>query len=574
MSATISNNNQEEKKKTTSSRGWMVTINNPKIPGDAYLAQWLADGLIVFGCGQLERAPETGTPHHQMYVVTIPNPSNKNGYGIKWMKQKLHNTAHFDNRRGTHEQARDYCTLPEYEGKKKIVITGPWTVGEWSGAHELTAAERKKGSTKGGEKVKANWNTMLADIKAGKSDLDLMMQYPHLFLSSHKAVEKARLIFSTAKTRRQPDVIVYYGPTGSGKSHKANSIMIANGGGKAFRKGNGGNFWADGYDEVRHPVVWFDEFDGSWFSYKQLLRITDKWTLDLDTKGGVVNFNPKIIIFTSSKHPKEWYSIEAVPDTTELMRRLSGKHGAIINLHTKYVEPVEDGPDLIDRMGEIEVPIEKPIEKTAVLSNSIPVGVDVERPPTWEEHLAANSAVPRLNLKAYESIDDDDDIDDKAHPTPPGDDDDNGFGEPETASQEQFFDLLNCEICGNNVRDGCDCFDFDASQSYTDEVEGDGYISDDFPALRDAQHVSVADAREAMLLARHNAMTAQSTSDLTPKTSAPTAPSAPRKRAAELFFEPPPKAPASEFKKYKQVPGQSRLAMAPSHTQHRDDDDE
>lgn len=561
MSATV----QQQKKKTIISRGWMITINNPKIPGDAYLAQWLADGKIVFGCGQLERAPSTGTPHHQMYVVTCVNPKNPKGYGLKWMKDNIHSNAHLEKRMGTHEEARDYCTLPEYKGKTKDVITGPWTVGEWSGAHELTAEERKKGSTKGGAKVKLNYETMLSEIKAGQSDLYLMEKYPHLFLNSHKAVEKARLIYSTAKPRQQPDVIVYYGPTGTGKSHKANIIMNNNGGGKAFRKGNGGNFWADGYDEIRHPVVWFDEFDGSWFSYKQLLRITDKWTLDLDTKGGVVNFNPKIIVFTSSKHPKEWYSVEAVPDTTELMRRLSGKHGCIINLHTKYNEPITEGPDLIDDIEKIvsgerhvvvtPAPIEKPIEietdpkfiaKSPVLSNSIPVGVD-EAP--------MSSAVPRLNLKAYETIDDDDDVDDKAHPTPPGDDDDEDG---------------NCEFCGE-VYTACECWDFDASQN-TDSIEGDGYIDDDFPALRDAQRVSVADAREASLLARHNAMTAQSTSDLTPKTSAPTAPSAPRKRAAELFFEPPPKAPASEFKKYKQVPGQSRLAMAPWHTQHNDDE--
>lgn len=565
------NNNQEmNNKKARIGRGWCLTINNPKIPGDAYLEQWLADGVIVFGCGQLEEAPETGTKHLQMYIVTKANEKNPKGFSRKWVSDNIHSKAYITNRDGTHEEARDYCTLPEYKGKVKIVHAGPWTVGAWDGAHELTPSERKKGSTKGGEKVKLNWETMLSEIKAGQSDKYLMEKYPHMFLTSHKAVEKARLVYSTEHSRRQPDVIVFYGPTGTGKSHRANKIMMNNGGGKVFTKGNHGNFWADGYDPMRHDVVWFDEFDGSWFSYKQLLRICDKWPFDMETKGGTVGFNPKIIIFTSSKHPKEWYSIEAVPDTSELMRRLSGKHGCIKQLQNKIEEPTESGRDLIDRLDELSLPPPLAAEVVAITkfmnTNPIPVGVD-EIPLSQARRMKFvnqddfDRDFPKIDLTAYEDIDDD--VDDK-HPTP-----------PETASQEMFADMCNCEICGNNIRDGCDCFDEYASgdrDDGTDSIEGDGYIDEDFDALREAQQVSLADRNEAQLLARQNAITAQSTSDMTPKTSAPSVPNAPRKRAAELTFEPPPKAPASEFKKYKQVPGQSRLAMAPWHTRHDDDE--
>lgn len=526
---------QQQKKKSIISRGWMVTINNPKIPGDAYLAQWIADGNIVFGCGQLEQAPETGTPHLQMYIVTKVNDANKNGFGVKWMKENIHSTAHLDKRQGSHEQARDYCTLPEYNGKTKIVLAGPWTVGEWS-----EIEEKQKGSTKGGAKVKLNWDNLLSEVKAGQSDKYLMEKYPHLYLTSHKAIEKARLVYASEQVRVQPDVIVFYGPTGTGKSHRANKIMMNNGGGHVFHKGNHGNFWADGYDPMRHHVVWFDEFDGSWFSYKQLLRVCDKWPYGLETKGGSVNFCPKIIIFTSSKHPKEWYTIEAVPDTSELMRRLSGKHGCIKQLTNTIVQPIEGGRDLIDRLDELSLPPPLKDEYVAITkymnTNPIPVGVD-------------DVTTSRVPARTLIDLTCDDEV--LAGPTPPRSDD----GDDDTRT---------CGMCGKFI-DDCWCYEGDddgVEGSGTDSIEGDGYLNEDIIALREAQRISMEEARKMRDFTRDIPAVVAGTPV---QTSATTVPDAPRKKraATELGFIAPPKAPASEFKKLKQVPGQSRLVVIP-----------
>lgn len=527
------------------SRGWMITINNPKIPGDAYLAQWMSDGHIVFGCGQLERAPETGTPHLQMYIVTKANEKNPKGFSRKWVSTNIHSNAYLAKREGTHAEARDYCTLPEYKGKAKEVLAGPWTVGEWSDEEGP-----KKGGKAAGAKHKLNVESMLKEVKDGKSDLYLMEKYPHLFMSMNKGIEKARLIYANEHPRQQPDVFVYWGATGTGKSHTANQIMINNGGGHVFRKGNQGNMWADGYDPIRHPVVWFDEMDGGFMTYRMLLRICDKWPLTLDTKGGAVNFNPKIIVFTSSKHPKEWYSITAVPDTTELMRRLSGEHGMVKQLTVAFAAPLEVGPSLESR----EQQFLAGITRAPVLSNSIPVGVD-EAPPKMSD-----ITQEVVDLTCDEEL---------SNPTPP-------------SSDDEIVDL-ECVICGADQDVSCECFDYNASgdRDDTDSIEGDGYLDEDMIALREAQRLSV----EEVKLKRANAMTAQThplsdaeywaqeraRQQVTPATSAPAEPMAPRKRgAAELLFEPPPKAPASEFKKYKQVPGQSRLVTKPW----RDDDDE
>jgi len=165
-----SSNNKEQKKKAPAkpSRGWMITINNPIIPCQMYLTQWLSDGNIVFGCGQTERG-EQGTRHHQIYVVTKVNDANRNGYGIKWMKENIHSSAHFEPRHGTHQQAVEYCS------KEDTRIEGPWTVGAWS-EEEAKAS----GRAKGGATVKKNVEALMSDVKSGMTDSDLQDKYPNL----------------------------------------------------------------------------------------------------------------------------------------------------------------------------------------------------------------------------------------------------------------------------------------------------------------------------------------------------------------------------------------------------------
>lgn len=407
------------------SRAWMVSIANPKIPCDAYLNQWLADGNIVFGCGQYEKG-EGGLLHHQIYIVTKKNEKNKNGFTLKWLKENVHTSAHFEKRFGSHDQAVAYCT------KEDTRLAGPWTVGEWDERHQLTMQERAKGTSKSNETNKRKFADFHQLIRGGATDLELIEEFPQLYMSMTKGVEKARLIYAQSHPRIQPYVLVLWGATGTGKSHRANEIMAANGGGFVFRKGNSGNMWADGYDPMRHPVVIFDEMDGAFMPYRQLLRVCDKWPLVLDTKGGAINFTPKIIIFTAHKHPKEWYSIEAVPDTTEMMRRFSGTYGTIVHMTTPYQETDNDQPDLADVLDLLE---------TGELVDNMRVAIEQEQQEEEEEE--------------------------------GGDSGENGVVDL-TASMELFLDLCCCDFCGKNVREGCSCCtDEDSSGAC---FHDDGYV--------------------------------------------------------------------------------------------------
>jgi len=334
-------------------RNWMFTINNP-IVND--LPDRFANNC-EFITWQLERG-EKGTPHLQGYMVLKANPANKNGRTKKWVLDNIAPMGcYFEPRNGSHEQAVHYCNKP-IEGckckhcePKPVRLAGPWTVGKWD---EVESARHAAGGRAAGAVHKRTVEDLLGDIKGGASDREVLDKYPRLAMSMTKGIERARLILSQDHPRVQPYCVVFHGPTGTGKSHRAAEIMKNNGGGFIFRKGNSGNMWADGYDPLRHPVVVYEEMDGGFMPYRQLLRICDKWQLTLDTKGGAVNFCPKIVIFTSNKHPKDWYSQETVPDTTELMRRLTGAYGAIIEMKTPFVQPQLDEPDLADVIDLLE----------------------------------------------------------------------------------------------------------------------------------------------------------------------------------------------------------------------------
>jgi len=111
---------------------------------------------------------------------------------------------------------------------------------------------------------------------------------------------------SRTKPRRQcPRVLVMWGDSGCGKTIHANMVDPATA--YFVPIGSSGGTWFDGYDPRVHKTVVFNEWHGGRGSLSELLQWADPTPLFVNTKGGHMQFVPKLLIFTCNKDPQSWY---------------------------------------------------------------------------------------------------------------------------------------------------------------------------------------------------------------------------------------------------------------------------
>lgn len=94
-------------------------------------------------------------------------------------------------------------------------------------------------------------------------------------------------------------VVVFYGPTGTGKSRRAWDEA----GIDAYPKDPRSKFWC-GYLAQKHVVI--DEFRGG-VDVAHLLRWTDRYPVHVEIKGSSVPLIAEKIWITSNLHPLAWY---------------------------------------------------------------------------------------------------------------------------------------------------------------------------------------------------------------------------------------------------------------------------
>jgi len=95
------------------------------------------------------------------------------------------------------------------------------------------------------------------------------------------------------------EVVCIWGPTGTGKSKLANEAKAA------FVEYDKGGF-IHGY--ANESIVCFDDFDPSTMTREVFLRLTDRYHIKVNVKGGSMTWNPRTIYFTSNSNPRDWYN--------------------------------------------------------------------------------------------------------------------------------------------------------------------------------------------------------------------------------------------------------------------------
>jgi len=109
-------------------------------------------------------------------------------------------------------------------------------------------------------------------------------------------------LLAPAKLRPNVEVILLIGPTGTGKSYFAATHWP-----DAYWQApiSGSTVFFTGYKGQNTIVL--DEYRG-WLPYGFLLRLLDRYPLQLPVHSSTVACHATTIVLTSNRHPYEWYS--------------------------------------------------------------------------------------------------------------------------------------------------------------------------------------------------------------------------------------------------------------------------
>lgn len=141
---------------------------------------------------------------------------------------------------------------------------------------------------------KVDWSLVRSSALSG----DFTSIPDRIFISHYGSLRRIASDYGRASPGQRL-VRVYWGPTGTGKSHRAWLEATFS----AYPKGPTSKFW-DGYQGESSVVL--DEFRGQ-VEISHLLRWTDKYPVLLEIKGAAVPLKYTRLWITSNLHPRDWY---------------------------------------------------------------------------------------------------------------------------------------------------------------------------------------------------------------------------------------------------------------------------
>lgn len=131
--------------------------------------------------------------------------------------------------------------------------------------------------------------------------------------TSYQSIKVAEqyLKYNEVKRNTKPEVFWYFGSTGTGKTYKAFEQL------EDPYVWNTPKWW-DGYDA--HTELIIDDFRKDFCTFHTLLRILDRYSHQVETKGGMRSLLATKIIITCPYHPREVYNTRE--DIEQLIRRI------------------------------------------------------------------------------------------------------------------------------------------------------------------------------------------------------------------------------------------------------------
>lgn len=253
------------------------------VPEDAFSPEnW--DSMketVVYMKGQKEQGGTTGYLHWQIIICT------KKNMRVSYVKRLFGTQAHVELTRSAAAEA--------YVWKEDTRVQGTQFL---FGIKPLNPAK------------KTDWEDVWKKAKDGI----LEEIPPHVLVRSYNAL-KAISKDHMKPTAMERTIMVYWGPTGSGKSRRAWEEATF----EAYPKDPMTKFW-DGYQGQDNVVM--DEFRGD-IAISHLLRWFDRYPVCVEAKHGGTVLKATRIWITSNLNPMYWYPQLDAATRDALMRRLT-----------------------------------------------------------------------------------------------------------------------------------------------------------------------------------------------------------------------------------------------------------
>lgn len=207
---------------------------------------------------------------------------------------------HLDIRRGTQEQARKYVSKEDTRVDDTHFVLGVPHRADAPGTWDQLASAVREGST-------------LRDIAADPRFTAMACRAGH---GIQKVIET---LAEDPPEFRDVTVSIFYGPTGTGKSHAARQNCDGDYYSVPKPESNGILWFTNKY--VRQRRIIFDDFNCD-VPIEKLLLILDKYQLDVQCKGGHLKAWWTEVIFTTNIPFENWYPLAAPAHKEALARRI------------------------------------------------------------------------------------------------------------------------------------------------------------------------------------------------------------------------------------------------------------
>lgn len=147
---------------------------------------------------------------------------------------------------------------------------------------------------------------ILEDLEKGATLLDIARSQPGMFIRYSRGIRELQRLLPTKKIHRswKTNVYIYWGEPGTGKSKTALEEATQAGGGIYYKQRQK---WWDNYNGQENIII--DDFYG-WIPYDELLRLLDRYPMQVEIKGGYEEMLAKNIWITSNIPVEQFYKFD------------------------------------------------------------------------------------------------------------------------------------------------------------------------------------------------------------------------------------------------------------------------